>query len=89
MFVKWSFDNILVSSFIWSAFSSKYSVLNFLIFVWGIGFRIRGGLIVVGGGLRAIRVFGGMCNVTGEWSEFRLWSLFMDDVYREWLGVFM
>ena len=36
------------------------------------GFSILGGLIVVGVGFRAISVFGGMCKVTGEWSEFRL-----------------
>jgi hypothetical protein len=57
--------------------------------VWGIGFSILGGLFVVVGGHRAIRVFGGMCSVTGEWYEFRLWSLFMVDVYRVLLGVFI
>ena len=38
---------------------------------------------------RASRVFGGMCRVTGEWSEFKLWSLFMLDVYVVLSGVFM
>ena len=63
---------MLVSSFIWSAFSSKNSVLNFSIFVCGMGFSILVGLFIVGGVHRAINVFGGICRVTGEWSEFKL-----------------
>ena len=58
-------------------------------FSCGIGFSILFVLFVVGGVGRASRVFGGMCRVTGEWSEFRLWSLFMVDVYRVLSGVFM
>ena len=46
-------------------------------------------LFVVSGVWRASRVFGGMCKVTGEWSEFRVWSLFVMDVYRVLLGDFM
>ena len=53
------------------------------------GFKILGGLTVVGGRQRASGVFGGMCSVTGEWSELRLWSLFVVDVYRLLLGVLM
>ena len=55
-------------------------------FSCGIGFRIL--TVVLGGGgvWRAIRVFGGMCRETGEWSEFRLWSLSVVDVYRVLLG---
>ena len=85
----WSFFSVFVSSFICSAFSSKNSVLNISMFVWGIGFSILGGLFVVGGIQRAISVFDGMCSVTGEWSELRLWMLFMVDVYRVLLGVLM
>jgi hypothetical protein len=63
---------MLVSSFICSAFSSKNSVLKVSIFSCGMGFNILGGLSIVGVGLRANSVFGGMCRITGEWSEFRL-----------------
>ena len=63
---------MLVSSFICSAFSSKNYVLKISIFSCGMGFRILGGLSIFGVKLRASRVFGGMCRVTGEWSEFRL-----------------
>ena len=80
---------MLVSSFICSAFSSKIFVLKVSIFSCGMGFSILGGLFIVGVILRASNVFGGMCRVTGEWSEFRLWSLFMVDVYSALLGVFM
>ncbi len=46
-------------------------------------------LFVVRGVWRASRVFGGICRVTGEWSEFKLWSLFMLDVYMVLSSVFM
>ena len=70
--MSWSFSSVLVSSLIWVAFSSKNSVLNFSIFMWGIGLSILGVLFVAGGIQRAIKVLGGMCSNTGEWSEFRL-----------------
>ena len=57
---------MLVRSLIWVAFSSKNSVLNFSIFVGGMGLSILGVLSVAGGMQRAIRVLGGMCSVTGE-----------------------
>ena len=66
MLVSWFFSSVLVSSLIWVAFSSKNSVLNFSIFVWGMGFSILGVVFVVGGMQRAIKVLGGMCSVTGE-----------------------
>ena len=88
-FVSWSCMRMFVSSFSCGAFSSKNSVLNFSMFICGMGFRILGGLSVVGGGQRASSVFGGMCSVTGEVSELRLWSLFIVDVYRLLLGVLM
>ena len=44
----------------------------FSISICGMGFRILGGLYVVGGRHRASSVFGRMCNITGEWSELRL-----------------
>ncbi len=31
-------------------------------------------------------MFMGMSSETGKWSEFRLWSLFVVDVYRVLLG---
>ena len=71
---------MLVSSLICSAFSSKNVVLNVSMFSCGMGFSILGGLSIVGGVQRVNSVFGGMCSVIGEWSEFRLWSLFMVDV---------
>ena len=89
MFVSWLFFTMLVSSFICSAFSSKNYVLKVSIFSCGMGFNILGGLSSVGVILQAINVFGGMCRVTGEWSEFRLWSLFVVDVYSALLGVLM
>ena len=64
--VSWLCCSVLVSSLICSVFSSKNSVLNFSMFACGMGFNILGGLSVVGGVSRAIRVFGGMCSVTGE-----------------------
>ena len=88
-FVSWSCVRVFVSSFNCSAFSSKNSVLNFSIFACGMGFKVLGGLSVVGGRHRASSVFGGMCSVTGEWSELRLWALFVVDVYRVLLGVLM
>ena len=80
---------MFVSSFIWSAFSSKNFVLKFSIFACGIGFNILRGLSVIAGIHRAISVFFGICSVTGEWSELRLWSLFVVDVYKVLLGVFI
>lgn len=71
---------MFISSFIWSAFSSKNFVLNFLIFTCGIGFKILGDLSVVGGIQWASSVFGSICSGTGEWSEFRLWELFVVDM---------
>ena len=87
--VSWFCIRMFVSSFNCGAFSSKYSVLNFSIFVCGMGFKILGGFSVVGGRQRASSVFGGMCSVTGEWSELRLWSLFVVDVYELLFGVLM
>ena len=77
-----------MSSFICSAFSSKYSILNFSMFSCGMGFRILVVLFVIGMGL-ASKVFGGMYNVTGEWSELRLWSLSVVDMYKVLSGVLM
>ena len=65
-FVICSLFSVCVSSFIWSAFSSKNFVLNLSIFICGIGFKIRGGLSVAIGISRASSVFGGTCSVTGE-----------------------
>ena len=78
-----------VSSFMCRAFSSKNSVLNCSMFSGGIGFNILEGLSVVVGRLRAINVLCGIFRVTGEWSELRLWSLFVVEVYKVLLGVFM
>ena len=58
-------------------------------FSCGIGFKILVVLFVVRGVWRASRVFGGMCRVTGEWSEFKLWSLLILDVYRLLSSVLM
>ena len=80
--VSWFWLKVIVSSFSCGAFSSKNSVLNFSIFVCGMGFRILRGLSVVGGNILASSVFGGMCSVIGEWSELRLWELFVVDVYK-------
>ena len=66
VFVIRSFINVFVSSLIWSEFSSKNSVLNFSIFVGGMGFKILGGLSIVGVICRANSVLGGMCNDIGE-----------------------
>ena len=71
---------MLVSAFSCSAFCSKNYVLNFLMFSCGMGFSILGGLSSIGIIQRAIMVFDGMCSVIGEWSEFRLWSLFVVEV---------
>jgi hypothetical protein len=80
---------VFVSSFKWSAFSSKSFVLKFLIFVCGIGFNILGGLFVIVGMQQASSVLVGICSVTDEWSELRLWSIFVVDVYSALLGVLM
>ena len=80
---------MFVSSFIWSAFSSKKIILNFSILSCGMGLSILGSLSDIGGTQRAISVFGGICSDTGEWSELRLWALFVVDVYRALLGVLM
>ena len=88
-FVSWFRIRVFVSSFSCGAFSSKSSILNFSIFICGMGFKILRGLFIVGGVCRASSVFGGMCSVTGEWYELRLWSLFVVDVYRLLLGVLM
>ena len=85
--VIWSFLSVFVSSFIWSAFSSKKFVLNFSMLICGMGLSILMGLSVIGGIHRASSVFGGICSVTGEWSELRLWALFVVDVYKALLGV--
>ena len=63
--------------------------MNLSIFSCGIGFRILVVLFVVRGGWRASRVFGGMWSVTGEWYEFKLWSLLILDVYRVLSSVFI
>ena len=77
-----------MSSFICGAFSSKYSILSFSIFSYGMGFSILVVLFLIGMGL-ASKVFVGMYNVTGEWSELRLWSLSVVDVYKVLSGVLM
>lgn len=38
---------------------------------------------------RARRVLGGMCNVTGEWFELRLWLWLVVEVYRVLFGILM
>ena len=56
-------------------------VLNFSMFSWGIGFSI---LVVlgVGGGIRLTNsLFGGICRIIGKWSELRLGSESVVDVY--------
>ena len=80
---------MVISSFSCSAFSSKNFVLKFSIFASGMGFNILGGLSVIVGRQRAISVLFGICSVTGEWSELRLWALFVVDVYKALLGVFI
>ena len=55
----------------------------------GIGFRILMVLFCVRGSWWANKVFGGMCNVTGAWSEFRLWLLYVVEVYISKLGAFI
>ena len=80
---------MVISSFSCIAFSSKNSVLKFSMFAGGMGFNILGGFSIIVGKRRAIRVLSGMCNVTGEWSELRLWALFVVDVYKALLGVFI
>ena len=72
MSVKCSFDSIVVSSFIWGEFSSKNNILSLSMFSFGMGFRILGGWFVFCCVGRASSVLGGICSVTGEWSEFRL-----------------
>ena len=72
MLVSCSCISVLVRSFIWRAFSSKKFVLNCSMFSFGMGFRILGGsLLICDGVCLASSVFGGICSVTGEWSEFR------------------
>ena len=87
--VNWFCFKLFVSSFNCGAFCSKNFVFNFSISLCGMGFRILGGLSVVGVRPLASSVFGGMCSVTGEWSELRLWALFVVDVYKVLLGVLM
>ena len=69
-------------------FFKKVCFEYFDICLWD-GVSSLGGLFVVGGVHRASSVFGGICSITGEWSELRLWSLFVVDVYRALLGVLM
>jgi hypothetical protein len=87
--VRCSFVSIEVSSFIWREFSSKNSILSFSMLSCGMGFRILGGLFVLSCVGRAKSVLGGICSVTGEWSEFRLYSWFVVDVYSVLLGVWI
>ena len=62
-------------------FSSKNIVLNFSKFSWGIGFIILVVQVVGGSGCLASNLFGGMCKIIGRWSEFRLGSKSVMDVY--------
>jgi len=78
-----SCNKVVVSSLIWNVFSSKNYILNFSMLSSGIGFSVLGGLSILTIVGRAISVLGSICSVTSEWSEFRLWSLFVVDVYRE------
>ena len=64
-----------------SIFFKKY-VLNFSIFSSRMGFRILSVFFIGVGVGRANSMFGGICSVISEWSEFRLWSLLVVDVYR-------
>ena len=64
--VKCSFVNIVVSSFIWREFSSKNIVLSFSMVSCGMGFRILGGLFILGCVGRPRSVLGGICSMTGE-----------------------
>ena len=50
---------------------------------------ILGGLSIIGGIHLARSVFGGIWSASGEWSEFRLWSIFVVDVYNVWFGALM
>lgn len=77
-----------MSSFICNAFSSMNSILNFSMFSCGMGFIILVVLFVIGMG-RANKVFVGICNITGEWSELRLWSVSVVDVYSVLFDVLM
>jgi hypothetical protein len=58
-------------------------------FSCGMGFRILGGLFIFGCVGRASNVLGGICSVTGEWSEFKLKSCFVVEVYSILLGVWI
>ena len=71
----------MVILFNWIAFSSKHIVLNFSKFSWGIGFIILVVQVVGSGGCLANNLFGGMCKIIGRWSEFRLGSKSVVDVY--------
>ena len=55
----------MLSFLSWVEFSSKNVMLNFSRFSGGIGFSILVGEVFVEGGVLAISVLCGMCNVTG------------------------
>ena len=79
--VSWSNERRSVILFNWIAFSSKNIVLNFSKFFWGMRFIILVVRVVGGGGCIASSLFGGMCKIIGRWSEFRLGSKSVVDVY--------
>ena len=55
--------------------------MNFSKFSWGMGFIILVVRVVGGGGCLASNLFGGICKIIGRWSEFRLGSKSVVDVY--------
>ena len=55
----------MVRTFICVEFSSKNIMLKFSMFFVGIGFSILVGDVFVEGGGLAIRVFWGICSITG------------------------
>ena len=86
---RWLFNRSVLRLLIWSAFSSKNFVLNFSMFASGMGLSsLAVCCFGIGVGL-ASSTLGGMCRVTGEWYELRLWSLSVVDVYRLLFGVLM
>ena len=55
--------------------------MNFSKFSWGMGFIILVVLVVGGGGCLASNLFGGICKIICKWSEFRLGSESVVDIY--------
>lgn len=65
-----------------AAFCSQNMVLNLSRLGWGIGLRIRGGSMVGGGRCLVRSSFGGIWREMGVWSELRVESGSLVQVYR-------